>query len=260
VDALDPMLALLWALDEQLERVEPTWWGAVVTDSRLPVIWDANYARVGRVRGDLTLAEVEEALLPAIGAVGATQEHIVLFRPDDVPGLLRELQSRGDRISWDTAMRFEGPLPDADSNHRVEEIEHPDAAFWGRQRLAYREFDVTDAKAVEQMLVWERQVLLPFGKRWFAVQKDSDMVGFGALITHSGAAYVDNMVTLPGFRRRGIAEAIVRRILREAQDAKIRHTFLFADAPGPIRLYERLGFRQIARVASSIRTPPGSQR
>ena len=54
------------SLDAMFGRVEPTRWGAVVTDRRYPAVWDANYARVDTDSAGLTLAEVEASLLPAL--------------------------------------------------------------------------------------------------------------------------------------------------------------------------------------------------
>jgi hypothetical protein len=46
------------SLDLCFGRVEPTWWGAVVTDARFPAVWDVNYARVDVAAGDPSLDEV----------------------------------------------------------------------------------------------------------------------------------------------------------------------------------------------------------
>ena len=60
------------ALDDRLGEVEPTWWGAVVTDARFAEVWDANYARIDEAASDLRLAEVADALLPALERVGSS--------------------------------------------------------------------------------------------------------------------------------------------------------------------------------------------
>src|SRR2546425_1106997 len=64
---LEPFIRFWRALDGAFERVEPTWWGAVVTDRRYPLIWDVNYARVESDDPALTLAEVERYVLLPFG-------------------------------------------------------------------------------------------------------------------------------------------------------------------------------------------------
>lgn len=253
VTPIEPLIELFRAVDGLAERVELDWWGAVVTDSRFPKIWDMNYARVDGARPDLTLAEVEASLLPALRGAGAMHEHVVLFGPEGTEGLLRELEARGDRISWDTVMEALEPGAPRGGLPPVEEVLEPDEAFWALQGESMRESDVTEPDAVRELIAWERDLLVPFGKRWFTVRLGRDMVGFGALLVRDGVGYVDNMLTLPRARRRGIASAIVIRMREEAARVGAGRVFLLADRPDPIRLYERLGFRRIGEIASSLR-------
>jgi ribosomal protein S18 acetylase RimI-like enzyme len=248
------LVDLFVTTDSLLGAVRTTWWGAVVTDARYPAIHDVNYARVEASQPDLLLAEVREAMLPALREAGATHEHVVLFDPTDMDPFLEDLGAQGDRIGWDTAMEFVGPPPDGVSEaNPVEEIHADDPDFWAAQRRAFHEFDVTEGAALDQILGWERDVLVPFGKRWFGVRIDDAFAGFGALLPHGEAGYVDNVVTLPEARRRGVAGSIVLRIVAEARAEGAERVFLLADQPGPIRLYERLGFRECGRIASSLR-------
>jgi ribosomal protein S18 acetylase RimI-like enzyme len=257
VTTLEPLVRLFGATESALGAVRTMWWGAVVTDARYPAIHDVNYARVEGPQPDLRLAEVREAMLPALREAGATHEHVVLFDPTNMDPFLEDLRARGDRIGWDTAMEFVGPPPDgvAEANP-VEEIEAFDPDFWAAQRRAFHEFDVTDDAALDQILAWERDVLLPFGKRWFGARIDDAFAGFGALLVHGEAGYADNIVTLPEARRRGVAGSVVLRIVAEARAAGAERVFLLADQPGPIRLYGRLGFRECGRIASSLRPLP----
>ena len=94
----DHVLRFWRALDERFGSVEPVWWGAVVTDARFPMIWDANYARVDVAAPDLRLADIESHLLPALRDAGAPVMHVVTFHPEEATSLLSELSSRGDRL------------------------------------------------------------------------------------------------------------------------------------------------------------------
>ncbi len=251
---LDHLLRFWRALDDSLERVEPAWWGAVVTDSRFPTIWDMNYARIETARGDLTLTEVEAALRPALERSRATHLHIVLFYPEEHTSLLSELGTRGDRLSWDVAMEYRGvPVP-PEAGAPVEEVTEFDDAYWLRHRESLREFDITDDAVADQLVRLEQHVMLPAGKRWFTVREGGRMVSFGSLLLLDGVGYVDHVVTFPAARCRGYASAIVERIVRECSLAGAERLHLLAEPDGkPVSLYERLGFVRIGQLASTLR-------
>ena len=106
---LPEQLHRFWiALDDLVADVLPTTWGAVVTDARFPDVWDTNYARVD-VPSSVSLARIEEDLLPALQRAGIRVEHVVSFHHEGHGDLLAELSSRGHRISWDLAMVLDGP-------------------------------------------------------------------------------------------------------------------------------------------------------
>jgi GNAT superfamily N-acetyltransferase len=243
-------MRLFAGLDDLLERNERTWWGGVVTDARIPLIYDANYARVEV--GDVSLAEIDEVLRPALLRARATHQHVVVFRPDAAKPLLDELEAAGGRFTYDTAMRFEADAS-IEPELEVREVDELDTAFWEAQRRTLPAFDVVDPPTIEQFLRWEREIMAPAGKRWFAVTMDGETAGFGALVTHRGVGYVDNVVTFPSFRRRGVASSIVRRIEREAVEGGCSDLFLLADEPDPIRLYERLGFGRAGQVVGWVK-------
>jgi len=253
VSDLEPFIRFWHALDDAFERVEPAWLGAVVTDRRFPVIWDVNYARVESDDPSLTLAEIDRSLLPALEASDAHYRHLVLLRPDVATDLLSELGTRGDQLSWDTVMEHRGRRLPRLGDTDVEEIADPDERFWSRQRESLVEFRVSESKAQEQLLRLEREVLLPFGKRWFGIRDGAQLVALGSLMSHDGIGYVDHVVTFPEARARGFASAIVARIVHDAREAGDDRVYLLAESgTGPIPLYQRLGFRAVGQVASSL--------
>jgi GNAT superfamily N-acetyltransferase len=251
---LEPLLRFWRALDAAFEIVEPAWWGGVVADSRFPGVWDVNYARVETDDPSLSLAEVESSLLPLLDRSGARHTHMVLFHPERLTTILSEASTRGDRLSWDTAMELRGRTPDVPSGVEVEEVSPLDPAFWPAYRGSLREFQVTEEDAVRQLVDIERDVLIPAGKRWFAVREGGRPLALGSLIGLEGAGYVDHVVTLPEARRRGYAGAIVLRILQEARRSDLDHLYLLAERGAEaVSIYERLGFEAIAHIASTLR-------
>jgi len=251
---LEPLLRFWRALDAGFEGVEPAWWGGVVTDSRFPGVWDVNYARVETDDPDLSLAEVESLLLPLLDRSGARHVHMVLFHPEQLTTVLSEASTRGDRLSWDTAMELRGRTPDPPSGVDVEEVDPIDPQFWPAYRGSLREFQVTEEDAVRQLVDIERDVLIPAGKRWFAVREAGRPRALGSLIGMEGVGFIDHVVTFPEARRRGYAGAVVRRIAEEARRSDLDHLYLLVE-PGAeaASLYERLGFEAIGHIANTLR-------
>ncbi len=242
------------AVDDLVGRVEPTWWGAVVTEPRFPEIWDANYARVDRPTDEVTVEDIEAALLPALAAAGARTFHLVSFFPEQHRGLLAALSSRGHRLGWDLVMDLAGP-DTRRSDAVVEELAF-DATFRGRLAASFPLFGVDGGRAAEQLLRLEDR-LTTGGKRWFGVRDEEGViVSLGALLVLEGVAYVDNVATFSQARGQGYASQIAAHITDVARGAGAEHVILLADpdARPVVRMYERLGFRDAGRLGS-IRGP-----
>ncbi len=251
---LDPLLRFSRAIDATFEHVTQAWWGAVVTDSRFPDVWDLNYARIETTQPDLTVAEIEAELLPAIAECGAQREHVVVFHPEELTGLVTELSMRGDKISWDTAMRCARRIDPAPGDPLVEEIVDFDDEYWDLHRRSLREFDVTEPRVQDQLVRLERDHLLGTGKRWFTVREGSEMVAFASLHVLERVGYLDHVVTFPESRGRGYARALVRRASAESRTAGATELVLLAEPDGRARnLYERLGFVVLGHLAASLR-------
>jgi GNAT superfamily N-acetyltransferase len=257
-----PLDELFRFLDNLHQRVERMWWGAVVTDPRFPLLWEANYAAVETADPDLSLGEVREVLRPALREAGATHEHIWILQPQAAARLLGDLAAEGQPLHWDDLMRHGPGVAVPVPTHAVEEVEAPDDAFWKGHRLALREFGITESPVVEQLQRWHREVTVPAGKRWFTAHDAADegpVAGLGSMFVHGDAAYIDDVVTFPPFRRRGVARSVVAAMLWGARAAEATETYLFADQPGPVRLYEELGFEVVERVATSLAALPRAQ-
>ncbi|MFI5392884.1 MAG: GNAT family N-acetyltransferase [Myxococcota bacterium] len=248
------------ALDEQFGSVEPAWWGAVVTDARFPMIWDANYARVDVAAPDLRLADIEGNLLPALRDAGAPVMHVVMFHPEEATSLLSELSSRGDRLGWDLVMDLDGePPPPTDVE--VEPLEGRDD-LWDTVADSLVLFGAEPGHALDQFRTLERDVLAPAGKRWFGVvDRDGRVQSLGALVVLGDVGYVDNIATFPPFRGRGLASAVTATITQAARRAGANHVFLLADpeASAIVSMYERLGFGSAGTLASARGPIPGTR-
>lgn len=245
---VEPLLRFWRAQDDLFERTEARWWGAVVSDARFPAIQEPNYARV-ETRQPVRLEEIEGSLLPAMRASGSERSHVVVFHPEDQTDLIAAASTRGERIVWDLVMAAAGR--DDERTGEVEEVSAFDGPFWVAHRDSARLFDVTDEETLDQLQAMERDVLLPAGRRWFAVVDDGQPVALGALLVLEATGFVDHVVTFPDARRRGHAEALTRRIVSEATAMGAERTYLLAEPEGgAVRVYDRIGFERVAHLAS----------
>jgi ribosomal protein S18 acetylase RimI-like enzyme len=244
-------------LDTLFGTVEPTWWGAVVTDARFPAIWDANYARVDVASEEVRARDLDRALLPALRAAGTDSYHVVSFHPERTRTLITELTTRGHRLTWDLVMdRPAGPgslTIGVEGTLEVEELADGDE-LWEAVTASLPSFGVDAADAAEQLRSIERDVMLPGGKRWFGLRDDRGaIVSIGAHIVLGDVGYVDNVATVEQARRRGYASAVTAHLVNRAQDAGAHHVCLFADpeSAGIVRMYKRIGFRPTGRLAAT---------
>ncbi|MGH2672663.1 MAG: GNAT family N-acetyltransferase [Actinomycetota bacterium] len=248
---LEPLLRYWRAQDELFDRVEPAWWGAVVSDPRYPSVQEPNYARV-ETEQPVKLAEVEQALLPAMARCACRRAHVVVFRPEQQTDLLVEAGTRGDPILWDLVMERSGAT-ESDRGPRVEEVEVFDGAFWRAHRESLAWFDVKDAGVVDEIAAIERDLFVPAGRRWFTVRQGGTSVAFAALLVLEGVGYIDHVVTFPEARRRGYARALARHAASESATAGAERTYLLADRDGvATTLYRSIGFRPVTTIASWI--------
>lgn len=254
----DPIRAFWYDMERLAQTCDRTRWGVVISDARYPTIYDANHAGIIESAPGLELDEVRSALHPALRRAGATHEHIEVMDVSDPCPAVDALRAEQQRITFDVVMRFDGGGTEPNSDARVEEVWASDERFRRVYRDSRNEFgeELSD-EVVDQLVARDWEVFVPAGLRFFAGMIDGEIAGFTSLISSGEAAYVDNVVTLPAYRRRGVASSTVTRALAEAESHGMSTVFLLAEENGdPQRLYERLGFRVVSRAMGFTRPLP----
>ena len=92
---------------------------------------------------------------------------------------------------------------------------------------------------------------------WLVAEEDGIVTGYIGSQTCGEESDVMNVAVAPGFRRRGIAEALVHSLVEELKAVESRCLTLevrASNAPA-IALYEKLGFREIGRRKNYYRNP-----
>ena len=78
---------------------------------------------------------------------------------------------------------------------------------------------------------------------------DGDPVSTAAVVIGAGAAGVYNVATLPGHQRNGYGEVVMRHALEAARREHGVGRSILQSTPAGLRLYERMGYRTVTRVA-----------
>jgi ribosomal protein S18 acetylase RimI-like enzyme len=249
------------------ERVHTTSWGAVVTDSRYPLVHEANHATVLRAAPGLTVADIRSELLPALERVRAMDEHIEFMDADDDSPALRDLLTSPGAHDPDVVMAYEGDrsaftregLADMPEGVEVREVERTEEPFWALLRDVPNQYgDRLPDEVLDQMLERVEQLFVPAGERFFLGTVNGTDAGMASVLTLEGVAYLDNVVTWPEFRRRGVATATVSTALRTSLEGDAELVFLLAEQGGAAQgLYERLGFQVRRRCFGFTRLVKG---
>src|SRR5205823_1549293 len=109
-------------------------------------------------------------------------------------------------------------------------------------------------RLVEQILEHHRDVGKAISTRLFAAEADGRLVAHVELYSEDGVGQIENVLTLPDYRGRGLARSLVLHAVAESHAAGNELTFLVADADDwPQRLYEKLGFETVGRYVRFLK-------
>jgi ribosomal protein S18 acetylase RimI-like enzyme len=257
----EPILSF-WNASLRLHRSDrETHWGAIVTDPRYPRVYEANHASVLRLVPELTVGDIRAELIPALEEAGATHEHIeIMDAKDDGPALQELLASPGEHDP-DVVMVYDGDRLVAETPPGIDlrEVSEPDDEFWEDYRLLPNEYGETlPDEVLDQMLARVQDLFVPAGERFFVATIGGAIAGVVSVLTLEGVAYIDNVVTVPRFRGRGVATAGVTRAVSASLEAAEMVFLLAEEGRAAQRLYERLGFVVRRRCFGFTRPLPGA--
>ena len=250
MDEVEAVVRSWQAQDARFARVLRRPWGDLVVDPRFPRLINANAAKVtarDRVDPEAVLAEVAREF------PHARRLSVTVFHPDDQPDLIVALSGEGGDLFFDD-VHVAGSTPDV-ATDRVEEVADHDAAFWAAFRETGALFGILPA-TLDELVVAERDLLIPAGKRWFVVRGGGGAIEAISALIPGPSAEIDHVMTVPAARRRGHAAALVTRCVVEARAAGAPQVHLLAQAGGDgERIYRRLGFRRVGAFAGWLSAP-----
>ncbi len=240
MDALD---------DRTAERLVPTPYGPVLVHERLNRVHDLNFLRgdqAGAASADELAGEAER--VQAAAGIGHRRVNV-----RDEASLAR-LEPGFVRLGWSPerfVLMMRRREPDRPGQAEVREVDEPTLRPLWAEAIRHEPHG-KDERLVQQILGHRRLIARAIPARFFAAEADGRLVAHCELYAENGVAQVENVATLPAFRGRGLARALVLRAAEEAAGADL--VFLVADADDwPHKLYERLGFDTIGRYGRFLK-------
>ena len=251
---LSEELRRFWYERDATKKARRTSWGMVFADPRFPLIYDANRAGVLEDVPGLALEDIRTELAPALQFAGSPHEHIEFWAAQEATAV-EQIRSEGAEENHDVVMVFDRPapfLPSIDVDvHEVLEPDEEFLQFYRESRSDFGERAEYTEEVVEQLYRRDLEEFVPRGMRFFVCVVDGGPAGVATLQSMAGVGYVNTVATVPRFRRRGVATAMVTKAIEESRSSGDGLVHLLAEEGGaPQRLYERLGFRVVWKVVS----------
>jgi GNAT superfamily N-acetyltransferase len=248
-------LAFLKGIDERASsRIEHLPFGTAYLRPELPQVWSRNFIWVEASATELDVGELtrsaerikEQANLDhsrlvfedeaAAGAAGAR-----LLLEGWLPERLIVMPHAGPS----------SPLPPDTETHEVD----PEALYEPRRAIMRLDPLTAPEDTITQLLAADAVVRQAANERCFAAVVNGRVVSFCRLFSDGTTAQIEDVETLPEYRRRGHSSAVVAHALREAW-ASHDFVFILADAADwPKDWYARLGFEPAGELYNLVRRP-----
>jgi GNAT superfamily N-acetyltransferase len=230
-------------------RTDESRFGPVFMHERLPRVWSLNYLLADRELDEASAADLAAEADQVLGAAAGVRHRKVEVW-NEAAGLRLEPGFR--RLGWTVerdAVMAHRRAPDRESETgMVEEVSADELADVWAAGIRTEPWG-QDEEDVRQ-LIERKYVFAEAGARFFAARAEDRVIGsYCDLYADGRTGQIEAVVTLPEFRNRGLARAVVSKALAESTAAGNELTFLLADAADwPKQLYEKLGFDTIGAI------------
>jgi ribosomal protein S18 acetylase RimI-like enzyme len=228
----------------QARRLVPFEWGTAVFDDELPLVWDMNYLSVVRAASVSAreLVDVAERLHGEF-----RHEHRRVEIADEPEG--ERLRPGFDALGWETErhllmarLRAPDDEPDTSAVREVDET----ALQPVRERGLRAEPWGDDDEVVRQILASYFLLDAATEVTRLAAFADGSIASYCDLYSDGRTAQIEAVGTLPEYRNRGLARAVVSKAGEMARASGCDLVFLTADPDDwPKTLYRKLGFDDV---------------
>jgi ribosomal protein S18 acetylase RimI-like enzyme len=225
--------------DRCVERVVETRFGPALFNDTLSTIWSLNVLRTERP-GDATADEIAAEA----DRVQAELGHRRIILPPGATTLEDGFRRLGWKPDHFLFMVYRGGGETADTAG-VEEVE-PGRLRRLREAIIREWQPDADENTISEMNAADTLQVKAANARIFGIVDDGEVVSSAQLFSDGRTAQVEDVATLPAYRGRGHAKALVTRAVEEAVAGNHEFIFLVADGGDwPRKLYNRLGFEEV---------------
>ncbi|HEX5470083.1 MAG TPA: GNAT family N-acetyltransferase [Gaiellaceae bacterium] len=238
--------------DAAVERVVETRFGPALFNDTYRDLWMLNVLRVEKAvpAGAAELAEEAERV-----QAGLPHRRVLVLDTALGAHVAPGFAERGWKTDRFVFMALKRPSVRAADTAMVTEV---DAGALAELREAIGREQLPDMTPGALRQLRESSAIFeePGRARHFAVLVDGRVVSATDLFSDGSTAQVEEVATLPEFRGRGYATAVVQRAVDEALATGHDFVFLTADADDwPKELYRRLGFDEVGMEWAFLKNP-----
>jgi GNAT superfamily N-acetyltransferase len=239
--------------DRCVDRIAPFRFGEALFTESLPRVWDANVLRVERADG-ATARELAAEADRVQGEAGLLHRKVAVLDEREGERLASGFEELGWLVTRFLFMAHRGELARAPAATAVEVAR--DVVRPLRERIARSEPWAREEEDVRQVLATADRLTAAGGARHFAVLEGGAVASCADLYSDGRTAQIEDVATVPEFRGRGYASAVVLTALAVARSDGHDFVFLVADdADWPKELYAKLGFEPLGRTFTFLRKP-----
>jgi len=230
----------------------------IVTDRAHPDVWDANHVSEVRAR---TAADIERVLRHADEALAHCRHRMFVVDPL-TPAAFSARLALDDYRELDPTVQLilAGPLRADPPPYALRPVRSE--ADWQSLHALLREDHAEGGRThggpmpehVTQGMIASYRSKAP-AYQFFLANDDGVDCAYGAGVhCDNGLGMVEDLFTLPAFRRRGLATAIIARAVAHVRDLGADEVLIGAHAADtPKRLYAALGFAPVCLTREYIR-------
>ena len=233
--------------DRCAERVVETRFGPALFNDTHSTIWTLNVVRAERP-GEASAEDIAEEVERVQAGLGHRRV-ILPPRATVLESGFRELRWQPDHFLF---MVYRGDGEPADTAG-VEEVD-PERLRPLRAEIIREWQRDADEKTVSELIAADMLMWKEASSRIFGIVEDGEVVSSAQLYSDGSTAQVEEVATMPAYRGRGHAKALVTRAVGEA--VADNHEFIFLVADGddwPKKLYTRLGFEEVGSRFAFLR-------
>jgi GNAT superfamily N-acetyltransferase len=235
---------------------EPLCW--IVSDRAHPDVWDANH--VSGVRASTTV-DIDQVLQRADEALDHCRHRLFVVDPLTPPAFVARLALDDyQELTPTIQLVLQGPLRanPRDIDLRPVTTEADWQSLYALVRYDHTEGARTQVQSIPEAVT--RGMVASYRKKspvyqFFLAREDSVDCAYGAgVLCTNGMGMVEDLFTLPSFRKRGIATAMIARGITYVRDQGAEQILIGALATEPPkRLYASLGFSPVCVTREYIK-------